>query len=82
MGFIFVMKKLYCFHIVRNFFRIFGPFNFAEEIDLTFRMSSTRNVEILMSSAFAEDIFESVVPISHSATSKKQIKMTLGIKTG
>lgn len=35
-----------------------------------------------MSSAFAEDVFESVVPISHSTTSKKQIKMTLGIKTG
>lgn len=43
-------------------------------------MLSTRNVEILMSSACAEDAFQSAVSISHSTTSKKQTRMTLGIQ--
>lgn len=43
-------------------------------------MSSVRNVETLLSSACAEGFFQSAAPISHPATSKKQINMTLGIQ--
>lgn len=81
MGFIFVTKKLYCFCILRKLFRILGPFNFVETIG-TLDTSSTRNVEILMRSACAEDTFPSAIPISHSTTNKKQIKIILGIQNG
>lgn len=35
-----------------------------------------------MRSACAEDTFPSAIPISHSTTNKKQIKIILGIQNG
>lgn len=66
-------KKVVLLVILRMLLRIFSALHFAEEMDLTFRMTALRNVATLLNSAYAEGFFQSAATISHPAASKKQI---------
>lgn len=63
---------MYCFSILRKLFRIFGPFNFAEKID-NFWYVIYKKCETLMSSACAEDTFQSAVLLVIQLPVKKKI---------